>query len=265
MTTRDEHDGLSDADIARFGADPAATFRDNLERVRARMALACEQSGRDSRSVHLLAITKTVPAHILRFAFEAGIGDFGENKIQEALGKQAALGDLPVRWHIVGHLQSNKAKFIPRLASAFHALDSLPLARLISKRLDMEDRELDVYVQVNTSGEASKFGLSPETVLSFVDAMQAFPRLKVRGLMTLALFSRDTERVRACFRLLRTLSEDVSVRHPTATGLSMGMSGDYDVAIAEGATVVRVGQAIFGVRPTPDDLYWPGFASGSGD
>ncbi|MFB9981363.1 YggS family pyridoxal phosphate-dependent enzyme [Mesorhizobium kowhaii] len=251
---------LSQEDLERFGPDPAQRFSANLAAVEMRIAKACDNAGRDRASVRLLPITKTVPAHILRFAFTAGIRSFGENKIQETTSKQEALRDLAIDWSIVGHLQTNKVKYLARFAREFHALDSLRLADLLNERLAREERCLDVYVQVNTSGEASKYGLHPEALLPFVDMLDRFPRLKPRGLMTLALFSSDMNKVRPCFRLLRQLRDRAVRRNPALTELSMGMSGDFEEAIEEGAHVVRVGQAIFGSRPTPDEHYWPGFA-----
>lgn len=248
---------LSPGDIQRFGPDPLTAFRANLASVEGRIAGACARAGRARASVRLLPITKTVPAHILRFAFEAGLSTFGENKIQEAMAKREALNDLAIDWSIVGHLQSNKAKYVAAFACEFHALDSLRLAGLLNTRLERDDRFLDVYVQVNTSGEASKFGLHPGALLPFVEALAQFPRLRPRGLMTLALFSADVAKVRPCFALLRRLRDEALRRNPALIELSMGMSGDFEVAIEEGASIVRVGQAIFGKRPTPDSYYWP--------
>ncbi len=251
---------LSAEDVGRFGPDPLATFRANLAAVEARIAAACARAGRARDEVRLLPITKTVPAHVLRLAHAAGIRQFGENKIQEAMGKHALMADLPVDWCIVGHLQTNKVKYLTRFAHEFHALDSLRLAEVLDRRLAAEGREMDVYVQVNTSGEDSKFGLAPADLLPLVRRLPDFPRLRPRGLMTLALFSTDMARVRPCFALLRALRDEAAALHPGLTGLSMGMSGDFEAAIEEGATVVRVGQGIFGARPTPDSLYWPGLA-----
>lgn len=258
---------LSLEEVARFGTDPARAFAANLHNVRKRIAAACRRCGRQPEDVRLLPVTKTVPAHILRFAFAAGISDFGENKLQEARDKQATLADLAIRWSIIGHLQTNKVKYLVRFASEFHALDSVRLAEELNRRLDAQDRDLDVFVQVNTSGEASKYGLHPDELISFVERLPEYPRLKPRGLMTLALFSADTERVRICFRLLRALRDQAVAVHPGVKQLSMGMSGDYEAAIEEGADVVRVGQAIFGPRPTDDAFYWPGASpsSASGD
>ena len=251
---------LSPEDIARFGADPAGAFAANLTAVQERIAAACRRCGRDPDDVRLLPVTKTVPAHVLRLAFSAGIASFGENKLQEARDKSAALADLPIRWSIIGHLQTNKVKYLVRLASEFHALNSLRLAEELNRRLDAVGQDLDVFVQVNTSGEDSKYGLHPHALTPFVERLPDYPRLKPRGLMTLAIFSADVERVRDCFRLLRALRDRAANMHPGLTGLSMGMSGDYETAIEEGASVVRVGQAIFGARPTSDAHYWPSLA-----
>lgn len=247
-------------DRDRFGDDPLAFFRRNIASVRERIDIACRRSGRGPKSVRLLPVTKTVPGHMLRFAFEAGLDSFAENKIQEARMKSEALSDLRVRWNIVGHLQTNKAKDLVRFASEFQALDSLRLAEALERRLESADRHLDVYIQVNTSGEDSKFGLPPGDLIPFIERLREFPRLKPRGLMTLAVFSDDPAKTRPCFRLLRDLRDRAVAIDPSIAGLSMGMSGDFETAIEEGATVVRIGQAIFGRRPTPDSLYWPGFA-----
>ncbi|MBI1649258.1 YggS family pyridoxal phosphate-dependent enzyme [Hyphomicrobium sulfonivorans] len=257
MTTSHRAD-LSAADIARFGAEPATSFAANLQTVRSRIAAACLRSGRSPDDVRLLPVTKTVPAPVLRYAFAAGIRDFGENKLQEARDKNAALADLDIRWSIIGHLQTNKVKYLVRFASEFHALDSFRLAEELNRRLEAQERDLDVFVQVNTSGEPSKYGLQPADVIPFVERLAEFPRLKPQGLMTLAIFSADVERVRTCFRLLRDLRDRAVAVHPALTQLSMGMSGDFEIAIEEGANVVRVGQAIFGARPTSDAHYWPG-------
>lgn len=249
---------LSPADIARFGDDPVTAFAANLEAVKQRIAAASVRSGRGPADVRLLPVTKTVPAHVLRLAYAAGICEFGENKLQEARDKRALLSDLDIRWSIIGHLQTNKVKYLVRFASEFHALDSLRLAEELNKRLETEGRDLDVFVQVNTSAEDSKYGLHPDELIPFVERLGDYPRLKPKGLMTLALFSADIERVRPCFRLLRALRDRAAAVHPDLTQLSMGMSGDFEAAIEEGADVVRVGQAIFGPRPGGDAAYWPG-------
>lgn len=236
-------------------------IRQRCDEVRRRIAQACARAGRAPEEVRLLPVTKTVAAERLREAFAAGLSEFGENKIQEADAKAERLADLPVTWSIIGHLQTNKAKQVARFAREFQALDSLRLAEALEHRLQSAGRGLDVLVQVNTSDEASKFGLAPEAVADFLRALPAYSALRVRGLMTLAVFDPDTVRVRACFRRLRALRDRLRDTAPPTVALdelSMGMSGDFEIAVEEGATVVRVGQAIFGARPLPDSHYWPG-------
>lgn len=236
-------------------------IKTNLVAVKQRIADTCERIGRDPFSVRLLPVTKTVPAERLRIAFAAGCHEMGENKIQEAREKSEALRDLNIKWSIIGHLQTNKAKYLARFANEFQALDSLKVAEELDKRLQSEGRAIDVYVQVNSSGEASKFGLAPEDVRAFVSQLPNYSSLRIKGLMTLAIFSTDHDRVRQCFIKMREIQNMLRQEAPIGLSfdeLSMGMSGDYELAIEEGATVVRVGQAIFGKRPLPDSHYWPG-------
>lgn len=238
-------------------------FAHNLAAVRARIAAAAERAGRDPAEVRLLPVSKTVPQERLRLAVEAGCHQLGENKVQEAHRKWQEMADLDISWSIIGHLQRNKSKEVAAFAAEFQALDSLRLAETLDRRLQGVGRSLDVYVQVNTSGEESKFGLTPDELPGVLAELPKFTALRVRGLMTLAVFSPEVERVRACFGMLRTLRDRVRDTDPDLIGpgeLSMGMSGDYEVAIEEGATCVRVGQAIFGARAVPDSAYWPGAA-----
>jgi PLP dependent protein len=259
--TRTRHD--------KHGRYPEATtvehFQRNLDAVRARIEAACRRAGRDFATVRLLPVSKTKPEASLRLAHAAGCRMLGENKVQEAYRKWEAMQDLTdLRWSVIGHLQTNKTKLVARFAAEFQALDSLRVAEALDRRLQVEGRSLDVFVQVNTSGEASKYGLAPGDVPAFVQKLPAFTALRVRGLMTLALFSSEAERVRQCFVLLRSLRDRLRQSTPVGNGLdelSMGMSGDFEIAIEEGATVVRVGQAIFGARPLPDSHYWPGETS----
>lgn len=236
-------------------------FLSNLAAVRQRIAAACARVARDPAEVRLLPVSKTVTEERIRLAYAAGCHELGENKVQEASRKAEAMADLSdLRWSVIGHLQTNKAKVVARFASEFQALDSLRAAEALDRRLQAEGRGLDVLVQVNTSGEPSKFGLAPTEVADFLQALPAFSALRVRGLMTLARLSADPARVRPCFALLRELRERLRQQAPAGIGLdqlSMGMSGDFELAIEEGATVVRVGQAIFGARATPDGHYWP--------
>ncbi len=243
---------------------PAATvadFRHNLAAVQARITAACARVGRDPATVRLLPVSKTIDEARIRMVHAAGCHFLGENKVQEAYAKWESMADLSdLRWSVIGHLQTNKAKMVAGFASEFQALDSLRLAAALDRRLQAEGRALDVFVQVNSSGEASKYGLAPDDAGVFVKALPAFSSLRVRGLMTLAALSADAARVRACFVLMRSLRDRLRQDAPAGVAmeeLSMGMSGDFEVAIEEGATVVRVGQAIFGARALPDSHYWP--------
>lgn len=236
-------------------------LRKNLASVRQRIAATAERVGRSASDIRLLPISKTVPAERLRLAYEAGCRMLGENKVQEAQRKSEELADLTdLRWSLVGHLQRNKARYVARFADEFQALDSLRVAEALERRLQIEGRSLDVFVQVNSSGEESKFGLPPAEVAAFVAQLPNYPALRVRGLMTLALFSSDEAHVRPCFVLMRELRDRLRQEAPDGVDLdelSMGMSGDFELAIEEGATVVRVGQSIFGARALPDSHYWP--------
>jgi PLP dependent protein len=237
-----------------IAVDTVGELRERLAAVRARIAAACARVGRDPADVRLLPVSKTVPEARMRDAHAAGCRVFGENKVQEAYRKWLALQDLPgIRWAIIGHLQTNKAKQVAGFASEFQALDSLRIAEALDRHLQASGRSLDVLVQVNTSGEVSKFGLAPEEVAGFVKRLPVFASLRVRGLMTLAPHSDDSRDVRACFVRLRELRDRLRQSAPEGMPfdeLSMGMSGDFEIAVEEGSTVVRVGQAIFGARIT---------------
>ncbi|MGK3122869.1 YggS family pyridoxal phosphate-dependent enzyme [Candidatus Pantoea formicae] len=238
-------------------AESVQDFIDNLAAVQSRIDAACLRAGRSTSDVRLLPVSKTMDEKHIRLAHQAGCKLLGENKVQEAWGKYQAMSDLTdLKWSVIGHLQSNKAKLVARFASEFQALDSLNTAEILNRRLQLENRTLDVFVQVNTSAEPSKYGLAPENVADFMARLSPFPNLRVTGLMTLAEFSSDADRVRACFIRLRNLRDQLTERYGSLQ-LSMGMSGDFEIAIEEGANVVRVGQAIFGARSLPDDHFWP--------
>lgn len=239
-------------------AETVEDFRRNLAAVQRRIAAAARRAGRDPGEVRLLPVSKTVPEERIRLAVQAGCHVLGENKVQEAKRKHDNLADLDVRWAVIGHLQTNKAKDVAAFADEFHALDRAKVAEALDRRLRAAGRRLDVYVQVNTSGEDSKYGLPPQDALGFLREMPHYSTLRLRGLMTLAMFTDDSERVRSCFALLRRLRDEARDEGLAGAGeLSMGMSGDFEVAIEEGAAVVRVGQAIFGARALPDSYYWP--------
>ena len=227
------------------------SIADNLAAVRSRIERAAARSGRPASSIRLVAISKTFgPGHV-RAAYAAGQRDFGENKVQEALDKREALADLDVRWHLVGHLQSNKAK---KAAGAFALIHSVDGADLLL-RLDRAARELgqsvDALVQVDLAGEATKFGAAPADLPAVFDAASRAAHLRIVGLMLLPPWSEDPEETRPYFRRLRQLREEWLARGTPAAmlaELSMGMSHDFEVAIEEGATLVRVGTAVFGPR-----------------
>lgn len=230
----------------------------NLRDVGARIDAALQRAGRERGAARLLPVSKTVDEDRLRLAVAAGCTAFGENKVQEAKRKWRNLSDLNVQWSIIGHLQTNKAKDVAEFATEFQALDNARTAEALDRRLQSLGRALDVYVQVNSSGEDSKYGLAPGDVVAFLKTLPNYSALRVRGLMTIAVFSSDIERVRPCFTLLRDLRDQARELDLVGPGeLSMGMSGDYETAIEEGATCVRVGQAIFGARATADSHYWP--------
>jgi pyridoxal phosphate enzyme (YggS family) len=222
---------------------------ERLAQVRARVDHACRIAGRDPAEVQILPVSKTFDAPVLRAASELGLQRFGENRVQEIRDKSAALADLSLDWVVIGYLQTNKAKDVARLVSEVQSLDRTDLAQALHRRLQQEGRSIDVLVQVKTSSEDSKLGLPPAQLMAFLDSLRDYDTLRVRGLMTLAINSPDATAVRACFSQLRRLRDQA-----TAEGghhlprLSMGMSGDFPLAIAEGATEVRIGSAIFGGR-----------------
>lgn len=232
-----------------------------LDEARSRIAGAAQRSGRAVDAVRLVLVTKTVAPERILEAVREGQTDLGENKVQEGQKKAAALAGEPVRWSMIGHLQSNKVRHVLEFASEVQSVDRLSLAIELEKRLQTLGKSLDVLVQVNTSGEASKYGLPPEEVPAFLKELTAFSTLRPKGFMTLARFTPDEAEVRRCFRVLRAIRDralDEAPQGAVLADLSMGMSGDYETAIEEGATIVRIGQAVFGPRPLPDSYYWPG-------
>jgi pyridoxal phosphate enzyme (YggS family) len=218
---------------------------------------ACRAAGRDPTEVSILPVSKTFGPELIREGVALGMRRFGENKVQEIRDKSAPLADCGIDWVMIGHLQTNKAKDVARLAGEVQSLDRLELAEALDRRLQHEGRALDVLVQVKTSPEPSKYGLPPEQLAGFLNNLRRYDRLRVRGLMTLAIHSSEQAQVRGCFRLLRELRDEAIAQGHDLTRLSMGMSGDFPLAIAEGATELRIGTAIFGKRPYPDSYYWP--------
>lgn len=232
----------------------------NLNSIRTRIAAACETAGRTPDEVRLLPVSKTMGIDKILALHAAGETTFGENRVQEAEAKAKELAGTGIRWSVVGHLQTNKARNLARFADEFQALDSLRVAAELDKRLQAQGRAIDVFVQVNSSAEPQKFGLAPEDVEAFAEQLGAYASLRVKGLMTLAIFSDDPAVVEPCFVRMAQLRERLRNNDRAAGGyeeLSMGMSGDFELAIAHGSTCVRVGQAIFGTRLDPN-AYWSG-------
>jgi pyridoxal phosphate enzyme (YggS family) len=223
----------------------------NWTNVRSRVDQACRDAGREPGTVNILPVSKTFAPELIRAAVGLGLHRFGENKAQEVRDKSPVLADCGIEWVMIGHLQTNKAKDVARLASEVQSLDRLELAQALHHRLEQEGRVIDVLVQVKTSVEPSKYGLAPDQLPTFLDQLQEFRTLRIRGLMTLAVQSDKSDEVRACFHVLRELRDQAIARGHDLPRLSMGMSGDFPLAIAEGATEVRIGSAIFGTRPYP--------------
>ncbi|WP_426688045.1 YggS family pyridoxal phosphate-dependent enzyme [Rhodanobacter ginsengiterrae] len=224
---------------------------DNWAQIRRRVDAACHEAGRDPAEVAILPVSKTFGPDLIRAAVALGMRRFGENKVQEIRDKSPPLADCGIDWVMIGHLQTNKVREVARLVSEVQSLDRLDLAEALDRRLQHEGRAIDVLVQVKTSSEPSKYGLPAEQLGGFLNALRGFDSLRVRGLMTLAIHSTEPAEVRACFRLLRELRDQSMLQGHDISRLSMGMSGDFPLAIAEGATEVRVGTAIFGQRPRP--------------
>ena len=228
----------------------------NIELIRSQMDEACMQSGRDKEEVKLLLATKTVTPERILIALQNGNTLIGENKIQELRDKYEALQFVPHESHFIGHLQTNKVKDVIKYADCIQSVDRLKLAQKLQNRLEYEDRTIDVFLQVNTSYEESKFGTAPENALALAKELKSFGRLHLKGLMTIGLFSAETEKVRKCFKLLKNIQKELFDAGIEAKELSMGMSHDFKTAIEEGATIIRVGTAIFGQRIYPDSYYW---------
>lgn len=225
------------------------SMQQRLDNIRVRIGQACGRAGRDPSTVNLLAVSKTFDAQAIREAAGLGLTAFGENRMQEVREKVPLLDDLPLRWVLIGHLQTNKAKDAARWVHEVQSLDREALAEALHRRLAEEGRTLDVLVQVKTSPEPSKFGLAPDDVQPFLETLENYPTLNVKGLMTLAINSDDEQAVRACFRQLRQLREQAQAAGFSAVQrLSMGMTSDFEWAIEEGATDIRIGSALFGRR-----------------
>lgn len=225
-------------------------IKENLEYVENRISEACKRAGRNRNEVTLIAVSKTKPVSDIREAMACGITVFGENKVQEMRDKHNEITE-PLSWHMIGHLQANKVKYLPGVACMIHSVDNKKLADEIEKQASKHDIVMDVLVEVNMAHEDTKFGLSPDEAIDFVKEISVLPHLNIRGFMTIAPYTEDPESNRVYFRGLRELKDKVNelnIPGVKMDTLSMGMTGDYEVAIEEGATFVRVGTGIFGER-----------------
>jgi len=222
-----------------------STIADNLQAVRRRISDALQG---DTRTVTLVAVSKSKPAESVREAHAAGCRDFGESYVQEALPKLASLGSLGATWHFIGHLQGNKARDVARAFDWVHGVDRLRLAQALAKGRPVDRPDLNVCVQVNISGEATKGGVAPDEALTLAREVSALPRLRLRGLMGMAAPTGDAAEQRREFARLRKVRDEIAAAGIALDTLSMGMSDDFEAAIAEGSTMVRVGTAIFGAR-----------------
>ena len=225
-------------------------LKEQLMEVEAKIQAACDRSGRDRSEVTLIAVSKTKPLPVLKEAYELGVRVFGENKVQELDEKHGLLPD-DIHWHMIGHLQTNKVKYIIDKVDLIHSVDTLKLAETIEKEAAKRNITARVLIEVNVAEEESKFGLKVEEVIPFVEKIATFPHLRVCGLMTIAPFVENPEENRPIFANLHKLSVDIGMKNidnVNVSILSMGMTNDYEVAIEEGATMVRVGTGIFGAR-----------------
>lgn len=223
---------------------------ENISSVETRIQKACERAGRKREEVTLICVTKTMPVEDLREAYEAGQRSFGENRVQEINDKFPQLPD-DIQWHMIGHLQTNKVKYLMDKVVMIHSVDSVRLAKAISKEAVKAGRVMDILIEINAAGEESKFGLDYDGVLALVKEIAPLPGIHISGLMTVAPYTDDPETNRVFFKNLRELAVDIErqcIDNVSMTVLSMGMTGDFEVAIEEGATHIRVGTAIFGKR-----------------
>jgi hypothetical protein len=226
------------------------TIRENMRAVEDRIAAACQEAGRKPEDVTLIAVSKTKPVEMLREAYECGCRDFGENKVQELLDKYEVM-PRDIRWHMIGHLQRNKVKYIVDKVYLIHSVDSLRLAEEISKEAGKKNVCVNILVEVNVANEETKFGTTCEDAKQLVQDIAKLPNICVKGLMTIAPFVENAEKNRPFFSKLKKISVDImgeNIDNITMENLSMGMTGDYEVAVSEGATCVRVGTGIFGAR-----------------
>lgn len=235
------------------------TIIHNLKTIHTRIEAACTKAGRNPEEVRLLLATKTVDSDRIKFALHQGETLIGENKVQELQQKCEAISECDPEVHFIGHLQTNKVKDVIKWATCIESIDRLKLAEKLHDRLLSENKTIDAYIQVNTSYEESKFGVAPEKALELIKQVSQLETIHIKGLMTIGLFSSEPEKVRKCFKLLKNIQKEAAALDLSGVSLkelSMGMSGDLEIAIEEGSTIIRVGTAIFGARMYPDSYYW---------
>lgn len=217
----------------------------NLKNVTQRIARCCERSGRPEGSVKLVCVTKEADIEDVQTAVLAGVTDIGENRVQDALSKYKAIGDKVV-WHLIGHLQTNKARDAVRIFSLIHSVDSIRIAEAIDKEASKIGKVQDILIQVNTSGEETKFGAKPGDAGDMIEEVSLYSNVTIKGLMTIAPEAKDADKIRPYFRKLKELLDDINDKRGTKyDALSMGMTNDFEIAIEEGSTIVRIGRAIF--------------------
>ena len=228
-------------------------IQQNINQIQKRIEAAAQRSGRKKEDILLLAVSKTIDVERIKEAVACGLKELGENKVQEILEKYEPMGE-EVKWHLIGHLQTNKVKYIIDKIKLIHSVESLKLAEEISKRAKKANKVMDILIEVNMAAEESKFGVAPEDTLSLIQKIALLDNICIRGLMTVAPFVENSEENRECFRRMKQLSVDINaekIDNVYMDILSMGMSNDFEVAIEEGATIVRVGTSIFGRRIYP--------------
>ncbi len=231
------------------------SIAENVAEINRRVSAALKRTGDADREITLIAVSKTFPAGRVAEAMDAGLFRFGENRVQEILSKYDALGDRKAEWHFIGHLQTNKVKKLLDVPTRYiHSVDRIELGIELDRQLQKRGEQRDVLVEVNTSGEPSKSGVEPAKAEQLVLGLSKFSTLRINGLMTIGALTEDEKKVRKCFSILRELFvriKDRGIDNVVMSVLSMGMSGDFEIAVEEGATMIRIGTAIFGSRPKP--------------
>ncbi|NYB74119.1 YggS family pyridoxal phosphate-dependent enzyme [Sedimentibacter hydroxybenzoicus DSM 7310] len=227
------------------------SIKENIDGILERIADVCERSGRNPDDITLIAVSKTVNADRAREAVEAGIVNLGENRVQELTDKYEKLSDTEVKWHMIGHLQKNKVKYIIDKVELIHSVESIELANEINKRAEKNNLKVNILVELNIGEEESKFGISEESVYDFVKSLEQFENINVLGIMTVAPFAEDPEEIRWVLKKMKVIFDKLSsmnIKNSNMKFLSMGMTNDFEIAIEEGANIIRIGTAVFGER-----------------